>query len=29
MKHYDTHVESMSLYNTPPSYGIYMCGKVF
>lgn len=26
---YKTHSDSDSLYNTPPSYGIYICGKVF
>ncbi|MGI5901179.1 MAG: 3-phosphoserine/phosphohydroxythreonine transaminase [Desulfitobacteriia bacterium] len=29
MLKYKTHVESKSLYNTPPAYGIYICGKVF
>lgn len=29
MLRYDTHVNAKSLYNTPPCYGIYMCGKVF
>ena len=29
MLRYDTHVDAKSLYNTPPAYGIYMCGKVF
>jgi len=24
-----THSDSQSLYNTPPAYGIYICGKVF
>ena len=24
-----THADAESLYNTPPTYGIYMCGKVF
>lgn len=26
---YKTHVDNRSLYNTPNSYGIYICGKVF
>lgn len=26
---YRIHAESGSLYNTPPAYGIYICGKVF
>lgn len=26
---YKTHADSDSLYNTPPAYGIYICGKVF
>ena len=26
---YKTQVEADSLYNTPPCYGIYICGKVF
>lgn len=26
---YKTHADAESLYNTPPAYGIYMCGKVF
>ena len=26
---YKTHAENDSLYNTPPCYGIYICGKVF
>ena len=26
---YKTHVDAKSLYNTPPAYGIYICGKVF
>lgn len=26
---YKTHADAKSLYNTPPAYGIYMCGKVF
>lgn len=26
---YKTHVDAKSLYNTPPCYGIYICGKVF
>ncbi|MDR2888506.1 MAG: 3-phosphoserine/phosphohydroxythreonine transaminase [Lachnospiraceae bacterium] len=29
MLKYQTHVKAESLYNTPPSYGIYICGKVF
>ena len=29
MLRYSTHVEAKSLYNTPPAYGIYICGKVF
>ncbi len=29
MLRYLTHVKENSLYNTPPAYGIYMCGKVF
>lgn len=29
MLKYKTHVENQSLYNTPPAYGIYICGKVF
>lgn len=29
MLRYHIHVENDSLYNTPPAYGIYMCGKVF
>ena len=29
MMEYKTHADSGSLYNTPPTYGIYMCGKVF
>ena len=29
MLRYKTHVDAESLYNTPPTYGIYMCGKVF
>ena len=29
MLRYDAHVDAKSLYNTPPAYGIYMCGKVF
>ena len=29
MLQYDIHVEQESMYNTPPSYGIYMCGLVF
>ncbi len=26
---YKTHADARSLYNTPPCYGIYICGKVF
>ncbi len=26
---YHIHTENQSLYNTPPAYGIYICGKVF
>ena len=26
---YKTHADAQSLYNTPPAYGIYICGKVF
>ena len=26
---YKTHADSDSLFNTPPAYGIYICGKVF
>ena len=29
MLRYKTHVEANSLFNTPPTYGIYICGKVF
>ncbi len=29
MLKYKTHSDSGSLYNTPPAYGIYICGKVF
>lgn len=29
MCQYKTHADAGSLYNTPPAYGIYMCGKVF
>lgn len=29
MLKYKTHVDAESLYNTPPAYGIYICGKVF
>lgn len=29
MLRYKTHADAESLYNTPPCYGIYMCGKVF
>ena len=26
---YDTHAKNGSMYNTPPAYGICICGKVF
>lgn len=26
---YKTHVDNGSMFNTPPTYGIYICGKVF
>ena len=26
---YKTHADNGSMYNTPPAYGIYICGKVF
>ena len=29
MLRYSTYAESGSLFNTPPAYNIYMCGKVF
>ena len=29
MLQYKTHMDAGSLYNTPPAYGIYICGKVF
>ncbi|XP_073058110.1 phosphoserine aminotransferase 2, chloroplastic-like [Primulina eburnea] len=29
MLDYKTHADNASLYNTPPCYGIYMCGLVF
>lgn len=29
MMKYKTHADAGSLYNTPPAYGIYICGKVF
>ena len=29
MLQYKTHADASSLYNTPPCYGIYICGKVF
>lgn len=29
MLRYKIHADAESLYNTPPCYGIYMCGKVF
>ncbi len=29
MMKYKTHADADSLYNTPPCYGIYICGKVF
>lgn len=29
MLRYKIHSDNNSLYNTPPAYGIYMCGKVF
>ena len=29
MLKYKIHVDNGSLYNTPPAYGIYICGKVF
>ena len=29
MLQYNTHADNGSMYNTPPAYGIYICGKVF
>ena len=29
MFRYKVHMDNKSLYNTPPAYGIYVCGKVF
>ena len=29
MLQYKIHADNGSLYNTPPAYGIYICGKVF
>ncbi len=29
MLRYKTHADNGSMYNTPPCYGIYICGKVF
>lgn len=29
MLKYKIHADNNSLYNTPPAYGIYICGKVF
>lgn len=29
MLKYKIHADAQSLYNTPPAYGIYICGKVF
>ncbi|MDE7326209.1 MAG: 3-phosphoserine/phosphohydroxythreonine transaminase [Lachnospiraceae bacterium] len=29
MMRYKTHADNGSMYNTPPAYGIYICGKVF
>ena len=29
MLRYKIHADAKSLYNTPPTYGIYMCGKIF
>ncbi|HIW82377.1 MAG TPA: 3-phosphoserine/phosphohydroxythreonine transaminase [Candidatus Acetatifactor stercoripullorum] len=29
MLRYKIHADNQSLYNTPPAYGIYICGKVF
>ncbi|MCD8118983.1 MAG: 3-phosphoserine/phosphohydroxythreonine transaminase [Lachnospiraceae bacterium] len=29
MMKYKIHADAKSLYNTPPAYGVYICGKVF
>jgi phosphoserine aminotransferase len=29
MLQYKIHADNGSMYNTPPAYGIYICGKVF
>lgn len=29
MLNYETHAKNSSMYNTPPTYGIYICGLVF
>lgn len=29
MMRYKIHADNGSMYNTPPAYGIYICGKVF
>ena len=29
MMKYKIHADNGSMYNTPPAYGIYICGKVF
>jgi phosphoserine aminotransferase len=29
MLRYKIHADNASLYNTPPAYGIYICGKIF
>ena len=29
MLKFKTHLDNGSMYNTPPAYGIYICGKVF
>ena len=29
MLQYKIHADNKSLYNTPPTYGVYICGKVF
>lgn len=29
MLRYKVHADNNSLYNTPPAYGVYICGKVF
>lgn len=29
MLRYKTHADHGSMYNTPPAYGIYVCGKIF